>query len=61
MALDDKPRLKGALTLLVDARNEFAHGGNPDMAINSTISHFKDGVRVIQILDLVVHHNYEED
>ncbi|WP_431777282.1 HEPN domain-containing protein [Ottowia caeni] len=27
MALDDKPRLKGALTALVDARNEFAHGG----------------------------------
>lgn len=61
MALDDKPRLKGALTNLVDARNEFAHGGNPDMEIGSTISYFKDGVRVLEILDHVVHHNFDVD
>lgn len=61
MALDDKPRLKGALTYLVDARNEFAHGGNPDMDIGATISHYKDGVRVLEILDHVVHHNFDVD
>lgn len=61
MALDDKPRLKGALTVLVDARNDFAHGGDPDLAIDSTLKHFKDGVRVIEILDAVVHHDYEAD
>lgn len=61
MALDDKPRLKGALTSLVDARNDFAHGGAPDMDIDSTIKHFKDGIRVLEILDAVVHHNYDTD
>lgn len=61
MALDDKPRLKGALTALVEARNSFAHGGDPDMSIDSTLSYFRDGVRVIEILDAVVHHEYESD
>lgn len=61
MALDDKPRLKGSLSSLVEARNYFAHGGNPDMDISNTINNFKDGVRVIEILDVVVHHNYEND
>jgi hypothetical protein len=61
MALEDKPRLKGALTNLVEARNDFAHGGNPDMNINDTISFFTDGVRVLELLDSVVHHNFEVD
>lgn len=61
MALDDKPRLKGALTALVDARNDFAHGGSPNLPIDATLQHFKDGVRVIEILDAVVHHNYDAD
>ncbi len=61
LALDDKPRLQGALTALVKARNEFAHGGNPDLPIDETLQHFKDGVRVIEILDAVVHHDYEAD
>jgi len=61
LALDDKPRLKGSLTSLVDARNDFAHGGAPDMDINSTMKHYQDGVRVIEILDAVVHHNYDKD
>jgi hypothetical protein len=61
MALDDKPKLKGALTALVDARNEFAHGGNPSLSIDETIQYFKDGIRVIEILDSVVHHDYSQD
>jgi RiboL-PSP-HEPN len=61
MALGDKPRLKGALSALVTARNEFAHGGNPDLPIELTLQHFKDGVRVIEILDAIVHHNYDID
>jgi hypothetical protein len=61
MALDDKPRLKGALTSLVKARNDFAHGGNPDMDIEDTINFFKDGDRVLEILDSVVHHDFEVD
>lgn len=61
MALDDKPRLKGALTTLVEARNKFAHGGNPNIPIDITLQHFKDGVRVIEILDAVIHHDYDAD
>jgi len=61
LALDDKPRLKGSLTSLVDARNDFCSRGAPDMDINSTMKHYQDGVRVIEILDAVVHHNYDKD
>lgn len=61
VSLDDKPRLRGSLTALVDARNEFAHGGNPDLEIEKTIEHFLDGVRIIQILDSVVQHNYDDE
>lgn len=61
MALDDKPRLKGALTALVEARNDFAHGGSPNLPITLTLQHFNDGVRVIEILDAVVHYDYDSD
>ena len=61
LALEDKPQLQGSLAKLVNARNDFAHGGNPDMSINDTISYFGDGVKVLVILDSVVNHNYEED
>jgi hypothetical protein len=61
LALDDKPRLKGALTALVDARNEFAHGGSPNLPIETTLIYFNDAVRVIEILDAVVHHDYDSD
>lgn len=61
LALEDKPQLKGSLTELVNARNEFAHGGNPDVNIEDTINYFNDGVKVLEILDSVVNHNFEED
>jgi hypothetical protein len=61
LAFEDKPQLKGSLTKLVDARNDFAHGGNPDMCIDETITCFADGVKVLVILDSVVNHNYDED
>ena len=61
LALEDKPQLKGSLTELVNARNDFAHGGNPDVNIGDTINYFKDGVKVLEILDSVVNHNFDED
>ena len=61
LALEDKPKLKGSLTELVNARNEFAHGGSPDVNIEDTINYFQDGVKVLEILDSVVNHNFEED
>lgn len=61
LALEDKPQLKGSLTELVNARNEFAHGGNPNVSIDDTISYFQDGIKVLEILDAVVNHNFDED
>lgn len=60
ISLGDKPRYNGALTKLVNARNEFAHGGTPNIDINSTIEYFSGGVEVLKILDQVVHHEFEE-
>lgn len=60
LALEDKPALKGALTELVNARNEFAHGGNPDLDIEKTISHFENGCKVLKILDEVVNYDFDD-
>ncbi|MYM64197.1 HEPN domain-containing protein [Pseudomaricurvus sp. HS19] len=60
LALEDRPALKGALTELVNARNEFAHGGNPNVGIEKTISCFENGRKVLKILDEVVNYNFDE-
>ncbi|SEB88374.1 hypothetical protein SAMN05216178_2620 [Pseudomonas saponiphila] len=60
VGLGDKPRYSGALSKLVNARNEFAHGGTPNIDIASTIEYFNSGVEVLRILDQVVHHEFEE-
>lgn len=59
MALSDKPSLKGALANLVNARNSFAHGGNADLPIDSTINFFDLACTVIKILDEAVHGSYD--
>lgn len=61
LSLEDKPKLKGALTELVNARNEFAHGGNPNLNIDKTIEYFKSARRVLEILDSVVNYEFEVD
>jgi hypothetical protein len=61
LALADKSRLRSSLTQLVDARNDFAHGGNPDIEIDKTLGIFEDSVRVIEILDAIVHHDYDSE
>lgn len=61
LALEDKPSLKGSLTVLVKARNDFAHGGDPDLDIESTISCYKDGVKVLKILDAVVNYDFDSE
>ena len=60
LAFEDKPQLKSSLTDLVNARNEFAHGGNPDVNIEDTIKCFSDGKKILEILDSVVNHEFEE-
>lgn len=46
--------LKTSLQSLVDARNEFAHGGNPKVAIRDVCKYFDDARLVIELLDGVV-------
>jgi hypothetical protein len=60
LALEDKPTLKGALTELVNARNEFAHGGSPDVDIENTITYFENGCKVLEILDEAVNYDFDD-
>jgi len=60
VSLADRPRLTEALKRLVDARNSFAHGGDPDLGIDDTIACFRDGIEVMKLLDEVVHEVYED-
>lgn len=50
----DKSRLKTSIESLVDARNEFAHGGNPTSTISDIIGYFSDFRTVIEIIDDIV-------
>ena len=46
--------LKTSLQSLVDARNEFAHGGNPRVSIGDVRQYYIDAREVIEQLDAVV-------
>lgn len=59
VALDNRPKLKGALTELVKARNSFAHGGESDLSIDKIIEHFQDGIRAVVFIDSAVNHSYD--
>ena len=61
LSLEDKPKLKGSLSKLVKDRNEFAHGGTPDVGIQETMEYFNDGIYVLELLDKVVNYNYDEE
>lgn len=48
-------RLKTSLNSLVDARNDFAHGGNPTITISDVRSYFGDSRIIMEILDTLIH------
>jgi len=50
----NKQALTNSLQSLVDARNDFAHGGNPGASINDVITYFVNSRRIIEIMDEVV-------
>lgn len=50
----DKSRIESSLSSLNEARNAFAHGGNPSVSFSSVVTYFTDSKRVIEILDEVV-------
>ena len=43
-----------SLQSLVDARNDFAHGGHPSTSISDLITYFTDSKEVIEVLDQIV-------
>jgi RiboL-PSP-HEPN len=46
--------LTTSIQSLVDARNEFAHGGSPSVTISDVISYFSDFREVLNILDSII-------
>jgi hypothetical protein len=50
----NKAQLLDSLQSLVDARNEFAHGGSPTLSINDVIKHFDHARRVLEHVDAVI-------
>ena len=49
-----KTNLMFSLESLIAARNEFAHGGNPNLSLRNTIDYFENSKVIIQILDNVM-------
>lgn len=50
----DKRQLLDSLQSLVDARNDFAHGGNPTLSISDVLTHFAYAQKVIEHIDSVI-------
>jgi hypothetical protein len=50
----NKERLQTSLQSLVDARNEFAHGGNPHVSIDDIIDYFDDSQQILSYIDQIV-------
>lgn len=53
-SLSHKSRLLASLQSLVDARNDFAHGGNPSATMQSVIDYFDDSNEIIEIIDRII-------
>ena len=49
-----KNQLLTSLQSLVDARNDFAHGGHPIVTISDVLKYFQDSRRILEIMDDVV-------
>ena len=55
--IDAHPRkgnLMTSLQSLVDARNDFAHGGHPSLSLSDLITYFADSREVIEVLDRII-------
>ena len=50
----DKQQLLYSLQSLVDARNDFAHGGNPTLSISDVLTHFSNAQKIIVHIDSVI-------
>lgn len=50
----DKSRIEASLSSLNEARNVFAHGGNPAVSYASVVTYFNDSKKIIEILDDII-------
>ena len=50
----DVQQIRTSIKSLVDARNDFAHGGNPTVSLNDTYQYFLESKKLIEILDSIV-------
>lgn len=50
----DKQQLLDSLQSLVDARNDFAHGGNPTLSISDVLTHFANAFKIIEHIDSAI-------
>ncbi len=48
-------QLQTSLQSLVDARNDFAHGGDPTVSIDDVIIYFQDSYEIMTLLDSIIH------
>lgn len=46
--------LRTSLQSLVDARNDFAHGGDPTATIEDILNYFEDSYEIINLLDQII-------
>ena len=49
-----KNNLMTSLQSLVNARNDFAHGGHPSTSMSNLITYFKDSKEIIEVLDQTI-------
>lgn len=50
---DETKEIRDALKMLVEARNSFAHGGNPTHTIHITVDNYTKCMRIIEWMDQV--------
>jgi hypothetical protein len=53
-ALPDVANIHLSLTSLVDARNDFAHGGNPSMTVKDVLDKYAHCKKVIEEMDSII-------
>ena len=51
--LTNKNKILDSLKSLNEARNAFAHGGNPSSSFDNVVDYFKDSIKIIEIIDCI--------
>ncbi len=49
--LTNKNKILDSLKSLNEARNAFAHGGNPSSSFDNVVEYFNDSIKIIEIID----------